>query len=152
MTGATTEAAIAAGGDWVLVLAASDRAPGGETHVAQDRSEVLGPGIYHRPQAALPANPDDGDPPRVVSQEEVDHVGQLEPGRWSHERQPAGWSGRPCDAAPRTPPLLVASEELHDAAREIERQLGRMLPDILADAVLLLRRSAVGETATGRSA
>lgn len=85
--------------------------------------------------------PDDGDPPDVFTDAEVDHLGHLEHDRWTSERLAAGWTAGPRDAHARTSPYLVPWEELDEDVREVDRQFVRALPAVLADAGLVLRRA-----------
>jgi voltage-gated potassium channel Kch len=84
--------------------------------------------------------PDDGDPPDVFTEEEVQRLGRLEHDRWTAERLAAGWRTGPRDPHARTSPYLVPWEELDEDVREIDRQFVRALPDVLMDAGLVLRR------------
>ncbi|MDV3223540.1 NAD-binding protein, partial [Intrasporangium sp.] len=84
--------------------------------------------------------PDDGSVPDGFTPDEVDQLGELEHERWVAERRAAGWTAGPRDAAARTTPYLVPWEELDEDVRELDRQFIRALPEILADAGLLLRR------------
>ena len=84
--------------------------------------------------------PDDGEPPDVFTEPEVDHLGHLEHDRWTSERLAAGWTAGPRDANARTSPYLVPWEELDEDVREVDRQFVRALPAVLADAGLVLRR------------
>ncbi len=85
--------------------------------------------------------PDDGQPPDVFTEAEVDHLGHLEHDRWTSERLAAGWTPGPRDAQDRTSPFLVPWEELDEDVREVDRRFVRALPAVLADAGLLLRRA-----------
>lgn len=84
--------------------------------------------------------PDDGTPPDSFSEAEIDRLGELEHERWTSERLAAGWTPGPRDAVARTTPYLVPWDDLDESVREVDRQFVRALPDILADAGLLLRR------------
>ncbi|MCA1781484.1 MAG: NAD-binding protein [Intrasporangiaceae bacterium] len=84
--------------------------------------------------------PDDGQRPDVFTEDEVQQLGRLEHDRWTTERRAAGWTPGPRDSQARTTPYLVSWEELDEDIREIDRQFVRVLPDVLADAGLLLRR------------
>lgn len=83
--------------------------------------------------------PDDGSAPDAFTEDEVDQLGELEHQRWVEERRSAGWTAGPRDAAARTTPYLAPWEQLDDDVRELDRQFIRALPEILADAGLLLR-------------
>lgn len=84
--------------------------------------------------------PDDGTPPDGFSEAEIDRLGELEHERWMSERLAAGWTPGPRDAVARTTPYLVPWGDLDESVREVDLQFVRALPDILADAGLLLRR------------
>jgi voltage-gated potassium channel Kch len=84
--------------------------------------------------------PDDGTPPDAFDEDEVDLLGELEHERWVDERRAAGWTSGPRDAVARTTPYLVPWDDLDESVREIDKQFVRALPEILADAGLLLRR------------
>lgn len=84
--------------------------------------------------------PDDGQPPDTFSPDEVERLGVLEHERWVEERMAAGWTPGPQDPEARTSPHLVPWEELDEEVREIDRQFVRLLPEVLADAGLTLRR------------
>lgn len=86
--------------------------------------------------------PDDGADPDAFTHEEVDVLGELEHRRWVSERLAAGWTPGPRDAVARTTPYLVPWDQLEESVREVDRQFVRALPDILADAGLILRRVA----------
>lgn len=84
--------------------------------------------------------PDDGTPPDLFDADEVELLGELEHERWMTERLAAGWTPGPRDAVARTSPYLVPWAELDESIREVDKQFVRALPEILADAGLLLRR------------
>lgn len=84
--------------------------------------------------------PDDGTAPDAFTETEIEQLGELEHVRWVREREAAGWTPGPRDTAAKTTPYLVPWSELDEDARELDRQFVRALPDILADAGLLLRR------------
>lgn len=95
--------------------------------------------------------PDDGAAPDAFTMDEVDVLGELEHRRWMAERAAAGWSAGPRDAVARTTPYLVPWSQLDESVREVDRQFVRALPDILADAGLVLRRvTAPGRRETHR--
>lgn len=85
--------------------------------------------------------PDDGQPPDLFTEAEVDQLGELEHERWTAERLEAGWRAGPRDAGHRTTPYLVSWEELDEEVREVDRRFVRALPAVLADAGLVLRRT-----------
>lgn len=85
--------------------------------------------------------PDDGEPPDAFTQEEVEVLGQFEHERWMQERLAAGWRSGPRDSMAKTSPYLVPWGSLDEEVREIDRRFVRALPDVLADAGLVIRRA-----------
>lgn len=85
--------------------------------------------------------PDDGSPIDDFTEDEIDILGRLEHERWADERLAAGWTPGPRDTAAKTSPYLVPWEELAEDVREIDRRFVRALPNVLADAGLLVRRT-----------
>jgi voltage-gated potassium channel Kch len=85
--------------------------------------------------------PDDGSEPDAFTAAEVERLSVLEHERWVRERRAAGWTTGPRDAVALTTPYLVPWDELDEPVRELDRQFVRALPDILADAGLLLRHA-----------
>lgn len=96
--------------------------------------------------------PDDGSPPDDFTADEIEVLGRLEHERWVQERVAAGWTPGRRDSAARTTPYLVPWEELGEDMREIDRRFVRALPNVLADAGLLLRRPGVDDEPAGRQA
>ncbi len=95
--------------------------------------------------------PDDGSAPDTFSEEEINLLGELEHERWTAERRAAGWTPGPRDAHARTTPYLVPWDDLEESVRELDRQFVRSLPDILADAGLILRRVSPASTRPTRT-
>jgi voltage-gated potassium channel Kch len=95
--------------------------------------------------------PDDGTAPDSFTEDEVDRLGELEHERWVNERLAAGWTPGSRDPGARTTPYLVPWAELDESVREVDKRFVRELPDILADAGLLLRRlTPVADRSTPR--
>lgn len=86
--------------------------------------------------------PDDGEPPDDFDDEEIELLGRREHERWAAERTAQGWRPGPRDHAAHTSPHLVSWEELDEETREVDRRFVRALPDILADAGLVIRRQS----------
>jgi K+ transport systems, NAD-binding component len=85
--------------------------------------------------------PDDGAPIDTFTVDEVEILARLEHERWTQERLAAGWTSGPRDPAARTSPYLGPWETLDEDVREIDRRFVQALPNVLADAGLLLRRT-----------
>lgn len=95
--------------------------------------------------------PDDGMPPDAFDPGEIEDLAQLEHQRWAEERRRAGWHPGPRDPIARTTPFLVPWDELDEEARDIDRRFVRMLPTVLADAGLVIRRVSTSSATTMRS-
>jgi hypothetical protein len=84
----------------------------------------------------------------VLPAAEVDLLAQLEHERWCRERRASGWeygSERDLQARPPRHPLLVQWSALDEREREIDRELARQRPAILARAGYQIVRSAERE-------
>jgi ppGpp synthetase/RelA/SpoT-type nucleotidyltranferase len=64
--------------------------------------------------------------------EEVEHLAELEHGRWNVERLLAGWTLGPRDVVKKQSPFLVSWAELPEDVREYDRQAVREIPNVLA--------------------
>jgi len=72
---------------------------------------------------------------RVVhfTPEEIEHLAELEHGRWNAERLLAGWKPGPAkDVAGKISPYIVPWRDLPDDVREWDRNTVRQLPEMLA--------------------
>jgi hypothetical protein len=72
---------------------------------------------------------------------EIEHLAESEHVRWSAERTAVGWRFGPSrDDAARTHPSLVPWAQLSEAEKERDREAVRALPELLADAGLVVVR------------
>jgi RyR domain len=73
---------------------------------------------------------------------EVELLAELEHDRWLQERRGAGWTLAPVkDVRLRRSPFMVPWDQLTEPAREIDREVVRALPKLLADAGFAIRRN-----------
>jgi voltage-gated potassium channel Kch len=84
---------------------------------------------------------DDGGSTDAFTDAEVEVLGRLEHERWAKERLAVGWTPGSRNPSAKTSPYLGSWEALDDDVREIDRRFVRALPDVLADAGLILRRT-----------
>ena len=84
-------------------------------------------------------------PPAILSDftgDEVEHMAELEHGRWNIERLRDGWRyGRTRDDTRKIHDCLVAWKDLPDDMRRYDRDAVRAFPEILAKAGLEVRRA-----------
>jgi len=73
--------------------------------------------------------------------EELERLAILEHERWVAERRAAGWTLGPVkDVERKTTPYLVSWEELAEEIREYDREAVRAIPEVLAEAGLMMIR------------
>jgi hypothetical protein len=73
--------------------------------------------------------------------EEIERLAIMEHDRWVAERRAAGWTLGPArDVERKLSPHLVPWEDLAEEFREYDREAVRVIPEILADAGLAIRR------------
>ncbi len=90
----------------------------------------------------------------TFTEDEVEIMAEMEHQRWYAERLLAGWVfGERRDPTKKTSPYLVPSSELPDDIRELDRQMVRNLPVLLAKFGLEIHRqsSGKGELTNGRT-
>jgi ppGpp synthetase/RelA/SpoT-type nucleotidyltranferase len=94
------------------------------------------------------AVPDDAPGERATfTPAEIEAMAEMEHGRWTAERLVAGWAwGEKRDPVRRQSPYLVSWTQLPDEIREIDRQVVRRIPELLAAVGLSLRRRSPGAT------
>lgn len=79
--------------------------------------------------------------PVTFTEEEIEQMARMEHERWRRERQSQGWTHGPeRDDDHKKNPLLVDWEDLSKETQELNKNLVRRLPDLLARAGLELRR------------
>lgn len=83
----------------------------------------------------------------VFTDEEVEHMAELEHGRWNMERLRNGWRyGKPRDDARRIHDCLVSWKDLDDGIKAYDRGAVRAFPKILAQAgLVVLRKEAAAK-------
>jgi len=96
-----------------------------------------------------PADADAGPgEPFAFTSEEVERLATAEHERWLKERLSAGWrfAPGPKDVKQRTSPYLVPWDELSEEAKELDRAVVRLIPQVLARVGLQIvrRRAANG--------
>ena len=71
---------------------------------------------------------------------EIEHMAELEHGRWNVERLADGWRLGPRDDKSRRHPRLVSWQELPEPIRDFDRKAVRAFPEVLAVQGLEVRR------------
>ncbi len=90
----------------------------------------------------------------TFTEDEVGIMAEMEHQRWNIERLLDGWVwGERKDAIKKANPYLVPSSELPDDVRELDRQMVRQIPGLLAKVGLEIHRqsSGKGEVTKGRT-
>lgn len=91
-----------------------------------------------------PAAADESASPMAFTDDEVERMAVAEHARWTVERLLDGWRWGPArDVEAKTSPYLIAWDQLTDDVREIDRVLVRRIPDVLAQAGLVVRRESL---------
>ena len=78
--------------------------------------------------------------PAWLTGAEVEELSRIEHDRFTAERLESGWTLGPRDDAQRTHPDLVPWPELPEARREIDRELVRAIPELLAEVGSVIAR------------
>lgn len=68
----------------------------------------------------------------VFSDDEIEHLAELEHARWVDQRRLDGWTSGVKDIEAKTTPYLVAWDALSDEVKEWDRQTVRKIPSFLA--------------------
>ena len=81
--------------------------------------------------------------PLAIPEPQVEHLAEIEHGRWNVERLLEGWRWGPIkDVKKRVSPYLVPWSELPDDIREYDRQFIRAIPETLANTGTRCRKKA----------
>ena len=69
----------------------------------------------------------------TFTEDEIEIMAEMEHERWHRERLLGGWTrGEKRDVMKRASPYLVPSSELAEEVREVDRQMVRRIPELLA--------------------
>jgi hypothetical protein len=83
---------------------------------------------------------DEGPESATFTDAEIELMAQLEHKRWLAERRLDGWQPGPRDVLAKTSPYFVSWAELPEEAREWDREAVRLIPEVLSQVGLAIRR------------